>query len=109
MDRTSTQTEISPEAAAHVAALGMQAEFDQMVAHAWQTLPGLSRIHVTLEPPYDTGDEPGVVLWAYLTIPWQQSVRVAEEYIRWEVTTFPPDVCRHFSLLTVPGDSSDGR
>src|SRR5436305_1868730 len=102
MEKTSPRTDVTPEAAAHVAALGMQAELDRMIEHAWQTVPDLVRLRVTLELSPDGEDDPRVVLWADVESPWQKSVRTDQEYGRWEVTTFTPDVCRHFVLLSVP-------
>src|SRR4051794_17753734 len=56
---------ISAEATAHVAQLGMQAEFERMVEHTRQTIPGLTRINVVVDPPYDEGDWPAVVIEAW--------------------------------------------
>ena len=41
---------VSPEAAARVAELGMQAEFDQLLEKARRTLAGLRRMNVVLDP-----------------------------------------------------------
>src|SRR4051794_24974808 len=49
---------VSPEAAARVAELGLQREFEQIVEHTRQTIPGLRRLEVTLAPAHDTGDDP---------------------------------------------------
>ena len=52
---------IEPEVTARVAELGMTEEFQLMLDHARQVIPRLQQIRVTLEPPYDTDDEPRVV------------------------------------------------
>lgn len=91
---------IDPEAAELVAELGMQAELDRMLEHARQAIPGLLRLEVVFAPPYDTGPDPSVVIDAYRDAaarpPYDQ---VRNEYTRWEIETFLPDVLRHFTLL----------
>jgi hypothetical protein len=100
---------IDPEAAARVAELGMQAELEQMLEHARRTIPGLQRLDVVLDPPYDTGDEPAVVIEA-LRDPATRAEpdQTWWHYSGWEITTFPPDVCRHFSLLILYGSNHAG-
>ena len=48
---------VTPEAAARVAELGFQKEFDQLIEHARTTIPGVRWIEVRMEPPYDTHDQ----------------------------------------------------
>jgi hypothetical protein len=93
-------TVVSPEAAARVAELGMQAEFDQMIAKARQTLAGLHRLNVVLDPPYDTGDEPSVVIEAFRAENGVLTDPTEREWSHWKITTFSPDIWRHFCLLT---------
>ena len=59
---TTVPLTVLPEAAARVAELGMQAEFERMLQHTRQTLPGLRSIRVYLAEPYDTDNEPRVVI-----------------------------------------------
>ena len=56
---------ITEEAAAHVAALGQQTEFERMLDKVGELVPELARVEVSLNPPYDTGDEPGVLIDAF--------------------------------------------
>ena len=94
---------ISPEAAARVAELGLQREFEQMLEHARQTIPGLYRLEAAVPPLYDLGGEPGVVIDAFVPdrgLPYNPA---QAEYGRWQVRTFPPEVCEHFTLLTNHG------
>ena len=91
---------VTPEAAAHVAELGMQAELEQMLRHACQTIPGLRHITVELHPPYDTGDEMAVVLEVTRDLAAHKSGdHPSWAWRRWLIATFSPDVYRHFSLL----------
>ena len=90
---------VSPEAAARVAELDMQAEFDQMLEKARRTLAGLRRMNVVLDPPYDTGDEPSVVIEAIRREPSVPRDPTEREWTNWKLKTFSPDVVRHFCLL----------
>src|SRR5437870_3324858 len=91
---------VTPEAAAHVAELGLQAELEQMLRHACQTIPGLLHITVELHPPYDTGDEMAVILQATRDFASRNpGDRTTWEFRDWKIRTFSPDVYRHFSLL----------
>jgi hypothetical protein len=93
---------VTPEAAARAAELGMQAELQRMIDHTLQTISGLRRINVVLDPPYDTGDDP------YITI---EAIKDPATYLlgdpegrrwgNWKITTFPPEVCQHIALMTI--------
>jgi hypothetical protein len=95
---TTIPVTVTPEAADRVAELGMQAELERMIEHARQTLPGLHRLDVILEPPYDTGPTP------YLTVKAQ--VERNADYRRtktawedWFIVQFPPEVREHITLM----------
>ena len=94
---------VTPEAAARVTALGIQAELDQMIEHTRASVAGLRKVEVVLEQPYDTGDDPYLTIRAFrpLTFRWDDPVR--QEWGRWKVTTFPPDVSRHVTLTLIEG------
>jgi hypothetical protein len=95
---------VMEEAAARVKELGLQKEFDQMLEHTRQTVPGLRSIFVYLQPPYDTGDEPCVIIEAMMPNRGLPYNPVEDEWGAWRVNTFSPDVFRHFVMLTVYGD-----
>src|SRR5262249_11592159 len=76
---------VTQEAAARVAELGMQREFDQMLEHMRQTVPGLLAIEVELAEPYDTGDEPRVLIQPIMTNPHLENDPTEWDYINWEV------------------------
>ncbi len=97
---------ITPEAAARVAELGMQGELERMIKHARECVAGLRRVEVILEPPYDTGDDPYLTIQAFrpLTARWDDPVR--QEWGRWKVTTFAPEVARHVTLTLIEGGES---
>jgi hypothetical protein len=97
--RQTVPVTITPEAAALVAELGMQKEFEQMLEHTQQTVPGLHAIRVVLADLYDTGDEPHVLLEAWMTVADIVHDPTPEQWGRWQVETFPPQVCEHFGLF----------
>jgi hypothetical protein len=105
---TTIPVEISTEAMARVAELGMQSEFDEMIEHAKLALPNVRRIHVTLE---DSPEEPGdlrVVIWAHRPPPPNADYDPSDwEYGGWFVRAFPPEVCQHFCVTSTYG-SGDG-
>jgi hypothetical protein len=91
-----------------VAALGLQAEYEQLLQHARETIPGLRQLNVELHPPYDTGIEDRVIIEAVCApLAHGPDDRTWWEYSRWKVTTFPPDVYRHFTV-TISDDLSHG-
>jgi hypothetical protein len=105
---TGIPIQVDPEASARVAELGMQKEFQLMLDHARQVIPELQQIHVTLEPPYDTGDEPRVVTEALRGGPFCEDDPTRRQWTKWEIETFPADVLRHFTTLILFG-SPDAR
>jgi hypothetical protein len=105
---TTVPLTVTPEAAAHIAQLGMQREFDLMIERTRQTVPYLRSIAVTLEEPYDTGDEPGIVIGAAVDNPHPLEDSSRRQWGRWKIETFPPDVCRHFVMLVVYGTAHEG-
>lgn len=97
---TSIPVNVTAEAAAQVAKLGMQAQLQQMIEHTRQTVPGLRCIDVELAPRYDEPDEePGVTIVATRDDPHLDDDPTGRRLGHWLVTTFPPDVCRHFAIL----------
>jgi hypothetical protein len=100
MSTTTVPLTVTPEAAAHVAELGMQREFEQMLEHVRQTVPGLVTIEVELAEPYDTGDEPSVLIQPTMKEPNPLTDTTEEDYIAWVVRTFPGEVCVHFCMMT---------
>lgn len=106
MATTTTPVTIEADAAARVTELGMQAEFDQMIEHAKQAVPGLSYIRATLEyNPECPADDPKVVIWARredscvdpptATVNW--------ELAGWRGERFPPQVRWHIVMMACYG------
>src|SRR5262245_19882671 len=98
MNMTATPTvpmKITPEAETRLVELGLQAELKQMLEHVRQVVPQLRRIEVELVERYDTGGEPGVGVRAWCGLPWQEVNKIWWPLVRWEGTTFPPEVLQH--------------
>ena len=95
---------VTEEAAARVAELGMQREFEQMLEHTVQTVPDLKSVEVILAPPYDTGDYPRVILEASRTVPLVPPDETESQWWDWQIGTFPPRVCAHFLMQTLHGE-----
>ena len=101
---TTVPITVTPEAAAHVAGLSMQKELQSMIERAQQLIPGLQRLDVVLEPPYDTGDEMAVVIEALRDLStYDPEDRTHREWTAWQIHTFSPDILRHFTLLVSYG------
>ena len=99
---------VTPEAAARVAELGMQREFEQMLEHGQQTVPALVAVEVELAEPYDTGDESSVLIQFIMKNPHLEDDPTYWDYAAWKVQTFPPEVCWHFCTST-RYETSSGR
>ena len=97
---TNVPVTIQPDAAQHVAELGMQAELERMLEHAQRTIPGLVRIDVWLQPEYDTGGGPCVILDFYRNDPFRLDDPTDDQWLDWRINTFSPDVLGHFSTMT---------
>lgn len=100
---------VTPEAAERVAELGMQGELEQMLEHTRQTVTGLQKIKLILEPSYDMGDDP------FLTIEATRDQALCEaddstrrEWSQWFVRHFTPDVVRHFGIRVYFGANHAG-
>src|SRR5262245_14007910 len=101
---------VESDAAARVAELGIQREFEQMLDHARQTVPGLRCIRVTLEYDPHGAEEPGLVIWSHRDRPSSLDYdSTDEEWGMWFVTAFPPQVCRHLCMISIREDPLNGR
>jgi hypothetical protein len=101
MSPTTIPVTVTPEAAARVAELGMQAELERMIEHTRQSVPGLRSIEVQEALPYDTGDETTIVIQVTMADPHLDRDPTNTDWDRWMVTTFPPDVCRYFVMMSL--------
>src|SRR5438094_965894 len=80
---------ITEEASAWIDKVGMRREFEQMLAHTKETVPGLKFIEVTLVHDPCPSIDPGVVLWAVREDPGTEEDRTNWDWGAWKVSTFP--------------------
>ncbi|HEX8202999.1 MAG TPA: hypothetical protein VF590_21160 [Isosphaeraceae bacterium] len=97
---------ISPEADAFITEVGQRREFEAMLEHARQVVPGLRAFEVELHDFPETGP-PGVVIWAHRDDPGPGDDPTHWNWRRWKGETFSPEVCLNFALLSI--FHADGR
>jgi hypothetical protein len=93
---------VTPEAAARIAALGLQAAVDRMLDHARRRFPDLNRIEVVLYDRYELGDERGLAIEAYVRRPFDPADQEDRDLDRWMVLEFPPAILQHVILCYRP-------
>jgi hypothetical protein len=100
---------IADDAAARIAKLGYQREFEQILDHARQTLPGLRQLRTTLEyNPALPDEEPSIFIWALRDpLPPSEGADLLEwhPWADWLLATFPPQVHLQFHLESIFGDT----
>jgi hypothetical protein len=97
---------ISPEADAFIDEVGQRREFEAMLEHARQVVPGLRAFEVILHDTPETGP-PGVIIWAHRDDPGPGNDPTHWRWARWVVEAYPPEVCQNFVLLSI--FHADGR
>jgi len=100
---TTVPITITDEAKDYVAELGLQEPFQRMLDHTVASILGLRELRVSLQPAYDVG-APCVLLDAITPPPPAGRYDPTEdEWGRWKMSTFPPEVFQHFVLLVAYG------
>ena len=99
---------MSGEAAEHIAALGLQHEFDAIVQHAKETVPGLRSIEIKLSYAPWMSPDPAVLIYFHRMGGGEENDTTDDIWTNWMVETFPPEVCIAFPVLTVY-EKDDGR
>jgi hypothetical protein len=105
--------QVSDDAEAYVESLGLRPEFEAMLEHAKQAIPGVRSILVRVDDSFETG-EPIILILADLSQPGTSGPGGSGEsaelaWDRWAVETFPPDVNRHFCMMAIHGTGDDAR
>ena len=100
---TDIPLEVTQEAAAHIAKLGMQQELEQMLDWVRRNVAGLQEIRVAMSRSFDGYGKlpPRVHIWASQASPAEDApVDLVEwEWAGWKAPTFPPQVCTSFTLF----------
>jgi hypothetical protein len=95
--------EVTEEAAAHIAKLGMQPELEQMLDWVRRHVTALQEIRVAMSRRlgYYGKLPPRVYIWAHQAKPAENApVDLVEwEWAGWKAQTFPPQVCTSFTLF----------
>jgi hypothetical protein len=99
---------VTPEAAARIADLRLEAEVDRMIDHARQHLPEVERIEVVLYDRYDLGDDPGLAVDIYSRHPFNENESISGNLSKWFVRAFPSEVLEHVIMDYHPGGSHAG-
>jgi hypothetical protein len=100
---TTTPITVSEEAKARITELGMQREFEQMLEHTLQSVPGLRAIRVELAYDPDRREDPGITIWSVRPDPAEGEYDpVDDEWGQWKIDHFPPEVCLNFVMLSTP-------
>lgn len=95
---------ITPEAAARIAELGIEAEVEQIVEQTRRMVTNLRRMEIELEPAYELGEEPMLTIGATREAPFVPGDNTRGAWGLWKVTTFPPEVGQHITLVIVHED-----
>jgi hypothetical protein len=98
---------VSPDARSFIDRVDQGEEFEKMIDRAGHIVPDLRSIEVVLDEA--TEEMPaGVVLWIHRdeVSPGGGSDGdpTHRDWIDWMAATFPPDVCRNFTLLSIYHD-----
>jgi hypothetical protein len=99
---------ITPEAAERLAELGMQVEFERMLEHTRQAVPGVRAIRVVLRPVYDCYENTGISIEAIVDGTYRPEDKVWWKWHDWLHQTFPPQVAEHFEMWAVYGNGHAG-
>jgi hypothetical protein len=100
---TITPISVTKEAEVRLAELGMRPELEQIIEYTQQLASDLRSIDVVLTPACDPEEDPRIVLEVTKSGSPDINEPLWQQWRDWMIETFPPDVLRHFSLLTVYG------
>lgn len=95
---TPVATSIQPEAAAHAARLGLQAELAEVLTYAKRGVPGLISLAVEYAPAYDSGND-GILILATREPTGPSNPECWEQFSAWKTARFPPEVWCHFNVI----------
>jgi hypothetical protein len=100
---TSIPIDMTPEASKRIAELRIQPDVDRMIDHAVNTVAGIRRVEITLEPENEMYDGPYLSASAYRDLDlWTEVNAEVDRFEDWKINTFSPDVLWHFSLHIRP-------
>lgn len=100
--------EIDSDARVQIGKLGLERQFEEMIDHAVQSIPGLQRLHAVFPPNYEYEDD---MVFVHAYGPWNvdQMIQVGDDYFQWVRETYSSDVFGYVLLTaysTVEDESS---
>ena len=100
---TTVPVDVTPEAAARIAELGIRSEAERMIDQAVKTVNGIRRIEISLLDPNEMYDEPHLSASAYRdpTLFGDQD-QERYQFRDWVISAFSPDVLWYFCLHIWP-------
>ncbi|MEO6811818.1 MAG: hypothetical protein ABI353_22140 [Isosphaeraceae bacterium] len=107
---TSPLVNISLSAADHILALGVWTPFRAMLERTTRATPGLRSITVSLDDSAGLGESIIRIVGETDQVPHEEAGADPEQestdwqWERWASETLPPDVLRHFCMMTIPVD-----
>jgi hypothetical protein len=96
---TTIPVTITPEAAARAAELGIQADIERIIEHARNTVPGLRSLEVSIRECYDSYEETGILIHGGRDVSYRPDDPTERQWDKWVISTFPPQVLEHFTVL----------
>jgi hypothetical protein len=99
---------VTPEAAARIAELGLEAEVERMIDHARQHLPDVERIEVILYDRFDGCDAQGISIDVYSRRPFNPDESISRDLSRWFVRAFDSEVLEQVIMDYRPGEPHAG-
>jgi hypothetical protein len=88
---------ITREAREYAARLKLEEPLQSMLQHVSQNVAGVRAVRVYVSPPYESDDDVRVIL--AVTLDATVDDRVEQEFGRWQIANFSPDVFQHFVFL----------
>ena len=103
---TDVPVNITPEATAYAAELGLQDVFERVLARALKTIPGIRSVLVKYEPGFEIA--PDCVLIEPTVADYDTASEAAKAWGVWRLTEIPPQQGDYFSLLLIPELNDEG-
>jgi hypothetical protein len=95
--------QVTPEAAARVASLGLEVEMGRMIDYAREHLPEPTRIEVVLYDRDEVGEPPGVAIVVYTPFDsFDPTARMRAKIGEQLVSEFAPQVLEHLLIDYLP-------
>jgi hypothetical protein len=101
MIATAVPVTIEADAAEQIDELGLRAEFEAILDHVLQTIPGLQHVEVSFPPSYEEPNET-VVINGYGNWDDYQFSEYRDRYFQWVTETYPPEVSYYILLSLCP-------